>query len=237
MVEVVQGTLKVDTIVIRALPRGAKERLAMVPMPPRIAALPKDERGYPIPKFVQWVDGAPDFRIMQGEYLFECIHRKRCWVCGEPLGRNMTFVVGPMCIVNRTSAEPPSHLECGEYSAKVCPFLAIPEMRRIERGLPEGAEQSGIGIKRNPGVICLWTVRYYNTWNPKEAGGQDGILFKMGEPVRVNWWCEGRSASRDEVTQSLNTGLPQLAAAAAQQQGGTEALQRAVQHCQVYLPT
>lgn len=29
----------------------------------------------------------------------------------------MTFVVGPMCELNRISGEPPSHRECAEFSA------------------------------------------------------------------------------------------------------------------------
>ena len=32
------------------------------PMPSRIAALPVDERGYPVPWFVAWIDGKPEFR-------------------------------------------------------------------------------------------------------------------------------------------------------------------------------
>lgn len=189
---------------LTALPAGARERVSAVPMPDRIRALPLDARGYPVPKFAEWINGVPDFRIMDGNHLLACVKRKVCWIYGQPLGRNMTFVVGPMCIINRTSPEPPSHLECARYSAKVCPFLAIPAMRRIEHNLPEGHTQAGIGIKRNPGVICLWTVRTYKIWK------SGGVLFDIGEPDAVEWWARGRAATRDEVEASMISGMPIL---------------------------
>lgn len=188
------------------LPAGARERIAAVPMPARIARLIRDARGYPVPRFVLWRDGQPDFRIMDTDHLMACFTRDICWVCGDPMGRYKTFVVGPMCIINRTSAEPPSHLECGRYSAQVCPFLAIPAMRRIEAGMPDGVTQPGIGIKRNPGVVCLWTTRGYRIWQP--PGG--GVLFEIGEPTSVEWWSRGRTAQRAEVEASIETGLPLL---------------------------
>jgi hypothetical protein len=36
-----------------------------------------------------------------------------------------SFVVGPMCGINRNSAEPPSHKECAQWSARNCPFLSV----------------------------------------------------------------------------------------------------------------
>lgn len=187
------------------LPAGARERIARVVMPKRMRGLPTDPRGYAIPKFVEMVNGKYDFRVMDPHHLIACVNKGLCWVCGQPLGRYMTFVVGPMCIVNRTSAEPPSHQECGRYSVQVCPFLAIPEMRRIEHNMPAGHTQAGIGIKRNPGVICLWTVRSYRTMR------HNGILFEMGEPTNVEWWTRGRTpATHEEVMESIRTGMPVL---------------------------
>jgi hypothetical protein len=202
---------------VAAAHAGARERIAAVPMPDRIRALPVDARGYPVPKFVEYRDGVPDFRIMDSRHLVSCVQRKICWVCGQPLGRNMSFAVGPMCIVNRTSAEPPSHLECVRYSAKVCPFLAIPAMRRIEHGLPEGHTQAGIGIKRNPGVICLWTVRAYKVWK------SGGVLFDIGEPDSVEWWARGRAATREEVEASITSGMPILQKMADEEGPGAQA--------------
>jgi hypothetical protein len=220
-----------------ALPRGAAARLAAVPMPPRIAALARDRRGYPIPRFIDRLadkDGQPDFRIADTAFLKHCVKRRRCWICGEMMGRFQTFPIGPMCAITRTNAEPPSHLECCRYSVQVCPFLAVPEMRRIEKGLPEDRYVAGEMIKRNPGAVCLWTVEHYQTF--KDPRGLP--LFHIGEPTSVEWWCEGRTATRAEVDASIESGVPILedVSRADPQPGAMEALAAAVRKVETYLP-
>lgn len=177
-------------------------RPELPPLPARLRNLPVDERGYPVPWFVAWVDGKPEFRAMDGKKLHEAITWRRCWTCGGQMGRYGTFVIGPMCAVNRTSAEPPSHRECADFSVKGCPFLSRPDMRRRETDLPEG-HSAGVMIKRNPGVILLWVSRDWQPWN---AG--NGVLIDIGEPVEVSWWREGRAATRAEVLESIESGLP-----------------------------
>src|SRR5262245_64102945 len=89
--------------------------------PARMAALPI-HRGYPVPWFVGWVDGpdgpVPEFRCADQRKLALAITDRLCWVCGGPLGRMMTFVLGPMCGVNRISAEPPCHYDGARCAAK-----------------------------------------------------------------------------------------------------------------------
>jgi hypothetical protein len=179
------------------------------PLPERMRALKIDERGYPVPWFVAWVEGQPDFRCFEEERLFRAVTEKRCWACGETLGAHRVFVIGPMCTVNRVSSEPPCHLDCAEYSVKACPFLSDPKRRRRERNIPEGSFVAGEMIKRNPGVTCLWSTR---SFKPFRAGA--GVLFELGEPTRVTWWTRGRHATRDEVVASLESGMPILRDAA-----------------------
>jgi hypothetical protein len=171
--------------------------------------LEKDPRGYPVPWFVDRAappkDGGPDFRVMDGRRLKLAIRERRCWVCGLRLRSEIgTFVAGPMCGVNRTSAEPPCHRECAIASAKRCPFLSHPGRIRDEDNLPAGMV-AGVGIKRNPGVTMLWTSAY-ETWRP--PGG--GLLFEMGEPSEVLWLRMGRPATRAEVWASVESGEPLL---------------------------
>jgi hypothetical protein len=141
----------------------------------RIAALPVDARGYPIPFFVGYVDGQPEFRMADGHKFTRCVKERLCWVCGQPLGSFMCFPIGPMCAVNQTTAEPPSHKECAEWSVRGCPFLAKPQMVRrtddkIEQLKAENPS-AGIPIDRNPGVTCLWTTKSYQLF-PDGAGGR-----------------------------------------------------------------
>lgn len=204
-------------------------RPGLPPLPRRIAALPVDKRGYPVPWFVEWIDGEPEFRAADGRKAVLAVQRKLCWVCGQPLGTRLAFLVGPMCGINRISAEPPSHRECAKFSAIACPFLSIPKMVRREGGLPEEAgNPGGLMIRRNPGVSLLWCTRSYEIMPAPPS-----FLFQMGEPFEVAWYAEGRPATRAEVDASIESGLPCLLDAcnaeptAQRRAGALEALQQA----------
>src|SRR5688500_69447 len=106
------------------------------PIPSAIAKLTRDERGYPVPWFVSWLDGKPEFRVADASKFRLALRERRCWVCGERTKRrkdnwpDLTFVLGPMCTITRTTAEPPCHFECAEFSAMACPFLSMPKAKR-----------------------------------------------------------------------------------------------------------
>lgn len=186
------------------------------PMPARIARRPRDHRGYPVPWFVEdprtpeeIARGEWDFRITSGAKFVAAIKRRLCWVCGEPLGRSLAFLIGPMCAVNRVTSEPPSHLECALWSARACPFLSRPRMRRNEKDLPEDRkEQPGFALKRNPGGCVVWVTRGFRTFRPH--GGGDGVLIELDPPTSLYWFVEGRVATREEVLGLLERGYPTL---------------------------
>src|SRR6266702_1368914 len=101
------------------------------PVPRNMRELPIDQRGYPVPYFVQWINGVPDFRISNRGVVDPCVVCKLRWICGKPLGsRLLAFTIGAMCAINRISAEPPQHPECSEFAARACPFLSVPKMKR-----------------------------------------------------------------------------------------------------------
>lgn len=214
-------------------------------MPKRIARLPRDHRGFPVPWFVQWYCegapsergvGQPDFRVIDSPKIAVAHNRKLCWICGEPRGVHLAFNIGPMCAINRTISEPPSHLDCAEFSAKACPFLSQPRMRRNEKDLPEDRnDAAGFGLKRNPGVACIWVTRTYKPFRP--IIGKPGVLFEIGEPEQVLWICEGRPATRAEVWASIESGLPSLEElAVAEGNGAPEALKGYVARMMPLLP-
>jgi hypothetical protein len=181
-----------------------------VGIPDRIRNLPVDERGYPVPWFVDWIDGKPEFRAMDGRKFARCINEKLCWVCGERLKKHVAFVIGPMCTITRTSAEPPSHLDCAEWSVKACPFLSKPQMKRREDDLINNENThgrvAGVAILRNPGVSAIWITTRYTIF-PDDNGRP---LLEVGDPVSLTWWREGRDATRSEVIASVESGLPLL---------------------------
>lgn len=187
--------------------------ITSIEMPTRVAKLPLDSRGYPIPWFVARIDGKPDFRVVRPNGIALALRESRCWICGQLLlDTRVAYVVGPMCAVNRTSAEPPSHRDCARYAARACPFLARPHARRREAGLPDGrVEPSGTMIRRNPGVSLIWITRRPLT---VFDDGRGGLLFKLGDQVGVEWYAEGRGATRSEILASIESGLPLLREAA-----------------------
>jgi hypothetical protein len=201
------------------------------PMPAAIAQLPR-HRGYPVPWFVAWLTedgqatrrgtGTPDFRVLYPDAITTALGKGLCWVCGKPLHRNVAyaFVIGPMCAVNRTSSEPPSHIVCADWSARACPFLTKPHMDRREGGLPEEGEVSGIALLRNPGIAMVWLTRNASAF-PDPISGK-GLLFNVGDPVQVRFYREGREATRDEILDSIESGLPLLKKYA--EQDGPEAM-------------
>jgi hypothetical protein len=197
------------------------------PIPLRIAALPRDQRGYPVPWFVIWMkdgepqkrgEGEPDFRILFPKAREIAVKRQFCWICGEKMGVHQVFAIGPMCAINRTTQEPPSHRECVQWAMKACPFLAHPGRRRDDRDLPDedNLYVAGTMIERNPGVTCLWEsgFRIFNAGN--------GWLIGLGSPKRIDWWTLGRQATRAEVEASIESGYPFLFEAA--KKDGLEAI-------------
>lgn len=175
------------------------------PIPERLLKLPV-ERGYPVPWFVAEVDGNYDFRLVDASKYVPAVKERRCWICGEVLGSSFAFTIGPMCAINRTISEPPSHRECAEFSIKACPFLNQQQTRRREGGLPEGVtDPAGVALKRQPGVICLWITNSYQIFRV-----DGGSLFRIAEPQQVFWFREGRPATRAEVLESIDSGLPSL---------------------------
>jgi hypothetical protein len=185
-------------------------RAELPPMPERIASLPVDERGYPIPWFVSWIDGRPDFRVVAPERQVEAHQYGRCWICGGWLGSRRAFAIGPMCAVNRTSGEPPSHVDCADWAARACPFLTRPHMRRRDDHIPDGATMHEAALSRNPGVVLVWVTKRYRAKPTPQS-----LLFDVGEPLETRWYAEGRPATRDEIIDSIESGFPKLHAMAA----------------------
>lgn len=109
-----------------------------VPMPPRIASLPTDARGYPIPFVVaRGIDGTPLFTINDHRLLERCIREHLCGVCGTPLtAGDLCFVGGPLSAFHPQGglySDGPIHHECAHYALQVCPYLAAPKyVHRID---------------------------------------------------------------------------------------------------------
>lgn len=184
-------------------------------LPAHMRGLATDKRGFPVPWFVPWIDGQPVFPAMDPEKRNRAARQRLCWVCGGPLRRVSVFVIGPMCIVNRISSEPPSHPACARFSARHCPFLSNPRMGRVGteyKGHELTRDTAGFMIERNPGVTALWQT--LDKRLVRLPDGKGDWLFSIGSLHYLEWFCQGRPATRGEVLRSIEGGLPTLRALA-----------------------
>lgn len=184
-------------------------------LPARIQRLPVNKAGYRVPWFAdQTGPDEWDFRVVRKDGIALAHNNKLCWVCGDVMGAYKAFVIGPMCVINRVSSEPPSHRDCALFSVQACPFLTRPNMRRRTTGIDDDTFWApGIMVERNPGASAVWTTKKYRAERVPAAHGK-GVLFDIGDPVRVEWFAEGRPATRVEVEKSIEEGYPLLLEAA-----------------------
>ncbi|MGW7412770.1 hypothetical protein [Streptomyces sp. NPDC054863] len=130
-------------------------------VPGRVAGLPRDVRGYPVPAENGWVRGKPqlalqDFRRAGTLWAGAC-----CAICGLPMNGETPYrlfaddEVGPTlqddaCIRD----DGPGHRECMLFSGAVCPFFVSPASRRTQghaaspKGTKRGTRASLIGFRQ-----------------------------------------------------------------------------------------
>ena len=77
----------------------------------------------------------------------------------------------------------------------------------------------------------LWHTRNYEVFRV-----ENGVLIQMGEPESVEWYAEGRRATREEVMESIESGLPNLLAIARLEKGGIEHLDHARARFEKWIP-
>jgi len=192
---------------MKTQPSDLNESIRRLPLPPNMQDLPISKAGFPVPFFAAKVGDDWDFRVVHPSTTLRCHKEHLCWICGKVMGSKKAFVVGPMCVITRTSAEPPSHHSCGVYAAIACPFLASPRTRRNEKELPSGyAPPAGIAIMRNPGCAAVLITRSYKPFND----GSGGVLFQMGLPEKVEWYVKRGFATYTDVMDSIESGVQLL---------------------------
>jgi hypothetical protein len=204
-----------------------------IPLPARLKGRPISERGFPVPWFVSFIGGKWDFVNLDRRKIGEAHKRKLCWLCGQPLGQFMCFPIGPMCSINRISSEPPAHRDCAEYAVRACPFLARPSARRNEAAQVAGSIAGpGVPLEHNPGAVLIWITKHYSLMQL-----DNGVLFQLGEPIEVAWYCEGRAATRAEIEAAIAKGLPLLRKAAESDgPGGLAELEQYIKRAERLLP-
>ena len=162
--------------------------LSSVPMPSRIANLPRDPRGYPIPvNVLQKADGFVDFRVIDPEKLQAFAAARCCSVCGHPMGTRVAFVGGPLCIENHLFADAGMHRDCATYALRVCPFIAAPSFGFRKTHDPKTMEVMDFVSTDRPEKFGLVICKDYR---PALLNGQSYVL-QVGQYESLEWWAKG----------------------------------------------
>jgi hypothetical protein len=114
-----------------------------VPLPPSLAARPRDlRRGVPIPFVSEHERNGQtvvDFVGVNVERAMRCADEQLCSLCGWPLGYWIAFLGGPQSAARRQYTDPPMHEDCALAAIRICPHIAIrhhqraPEHRTADR--------------------------------------------------------------------------------------------------------
>lgn len=122
-----------------------------IEIPKKLGHLKIDSRGYPVPYFVSWIDGKPEFRFLLKERLDMIIKRKVCHICGKKLPNDcFYFITGPMGLQNRISTDAAMHRLCAEFSIIACPHLYRQKAERRDND-PLAKTMTEDRIKHDPG--------------------------------------------------------------------------------------
>lgn len=121
-----------------------------------------DHRGYPVPYFVAYVDGKPDFRLLDAQKQSTCIDKQLCAICGKKLhDKSFYFIGGPLTLHNRISTDTAMHRECGEFSLRSCPHLYFEKADRRPTDIPRNSFQQELQSLDKPTEFFLIRARKY----------------------------------------------------------------------------
>lgn len=154
-----------------------------VPIPPELAHLKRDDRGYPIPFFVSKVDGKPQFQVISQEKQVMCVERKLCAICGKKLYKDGAyFVSGPMGLFNKFQTDPGMHRVCAEFSLRACPHLYYEKSQRrdVKGPISETLAPNDHMAMAKPTEIFL--AKGSKFWLEKIDNGNTGVAFTL-----VSW--------------------------------------------------
>lgn len=180
--------------------------------PRSMTSRPVDHRGFYVPWFVTKKDEQDhwDFQGIDSRRFYEAMDKHLCWVSGQPLGKYVSFVVGPMCCINLVAGDPPTRREEAEWSARVCPFLSRP--LALRGPIPEDHVTGGNMVPDNPGTVAVWTCLKNTVGFNRKTN-----LFHLPEPTSVEFWHKSERASKEQVKEAMKIGARKIKAMAEEQ--------------------
>lgn len=177
--------------------------MAEVKMPPRIARLKRDKRGYPVPwNVLIGTDGEPIFTANDSTKHYTALAYRLCPICGEQLGKYLWFVGGPQSAFdpNGWYFDLPAHKECAEYALQVCPHLAAKKyLRRLD--IIDPSKVPGVAfvdLTIDPDRPVLFVAIGATQVMVGERGGGMLPLVRPVPPFQIQYWKEGVRLTEEE---------------------------------------
>ncbi len=136
-----------------------KSNATQVDIPTFLSHL-KTYGGYPVPFVQMWIDGKPDFRVIDPTKVQQCVNRKLCAICGVKLGEFCFFIGGDLCKQNHLFTDPTMHGPCAEFATRACAFLSGKKAEYSDRpvdGSVVRVEQMAASVR--PTNMYVFTTR------------------------------------------------------------------------------
>lgn len=199
-----------------------------IPIPDRMAHLPRDRRGLPIPVTVHRDEhGKPHFQINEEAHRQRVIAEDRCPICGGKLLRGRWLVGGPASAFHAHGAyiDPPMHTECLHFAMKVCPYLAAPSYAKLlgKKTLAPHAQNDVVEtdegmLDERPGVFVAVMATGQRLIRGEMDGTGGGIAMVRGMELvryvkprqpysRVEYWRHGVQISEAEAAPFIAASL------------------------------
>lgn len=197
---------------------------AIAEIPPRMAHLDRDRRGYPVSVMAyRDADGRPHFQINEETVRQRIIAEDQCSICGGKLLRGRWFVGGELSAFhpNGSYVDPPMHDECAHYALRVCPYLAAPQYGKYIETATLKPDDPLIGntvidpgmIDERPQVFVAVMATGHRKIDGEVRVGPLGVPFvqylKPRRPyLRVEFWRHGAKITDDEARALLGERIP-----------------------------
>lgn len=170
-----------------------------VEVPHLMKKLPLDKRGYPITFTTTIIDGKPYFEIVDEHKRQTCIREDLCSVCGRKLYKNRSVVGGPLSAFHDGGAfiDVSMHTECARYALEVCPYLAIPNYKKVS-DTEKLSEKTGLEVSSNtvmpqrPELFCLVTFKKARLIMHEVVPGMVKYIKPEKPYVGIEFWRDGK---------------------------------------------
>lgn len=195
---------------------AAQKARQMSKLPSRLRTRPRDRRGYVIP-WVQFVadDGTPNFAVLEEGKTRDALRRRLCGLCGQPMGRHVYFVGGPLTVANRYFYDPPMHKECAIYALETCPHLARSKGRyrdpaAVKEAIKGEAATLVVGEMVTATKCDYYALMHAVSYNHGRTE-QGMLVVRAGPWIDVEYWKDGKAIGPvPPVSESADESSPRL---------------------------